>query len=272
MTGTELITNITREMPDAPLGDFIALVNRSLRELERQHLWNEHRVDIQYSATETLACALVNGSATLTAATAYFTDALVGQSVVVTSGGDDYTLEVAAVPTPTTLTLTAAWDETSDPSASVVTPFRTDWRFPANLFRVLAVLSEDNRVQYRDPIDYRVGPVESGRRHMIWIKNRPVGPINLWYYRHPTAMTAMGDEIDVPVAAEDCLLYLLLWRLSVRATQSGAMDEVSIQTAAMRMRDYQTEYLRALSLAKSANNQERGMLRRNQPVLLRIER
>lgn len=271
MKVSALMTDIARELPEAPVRDFFRLVNDEVQRLWEMHDWAHYRASTTFSMPETFTnCTLTNGSATLTIPTAYFQSlVLEGQGVTVTVGGTDYTFTVESVTSTTSLTLDDTWDQSTTSAATVVFARRSDWRLPTDYRIMRAVYAESTGTLFHDPHHYTLDIQTSDDRELLYWHVQPVNTqdVVVEYYRKPTIVDGPNDTLDIPEITERLLYLMIMGRILNRVATRGIEDPYGPRREEnQRMQREAVDYARRLNIAR------RRPTAVNQPTLLKLNR
>lgn len=271
MKVSALMTDISREIPEAPVRDFYHLVNDEVQRLWEMHDWAHYRASTTFSMPETFTnCTLTNGSATLTIPTAYF-QALVleGKGVTITVGSTEYEFTVSSVASATSLTLSSTWSASTTSAATVVFDRRSDWRLPTDYRIMRTVYAQTSEQMYHDPHHYTLDIQTSDDRELLDWHIQPVNSqdVVVEYYRKPTAVDSPNDDIDIPAITERLFYLMVMGRILNRVATRGIEDPYGPRREENNRRQQE-----AIVSAKRMNIARRRPTAVNQPTLLKLNR
>jgi len=262
-----LMQDILREMPEAPMRDFIKLVNDEVERLINHYAWTHFRARHEFEMPEVFTNqTLTNGSPTLAITGAYFrSEVLVGTQVTITDGGTDYTFGITSVESETSLTLDANWTEATTSTATVTFAKRSDWRLPADFRRMHQMRYEGSYDMLHDPADYTVDLRASDNRRVLLFHREPTGSTDIIceYFRNPTQVDSPEDTIDLPALCDRVFYLQVIGRL---------MNRMPPELVQLRLPENQGLYREALDQAKRQDVRERKPTRVNQNRLFRLNR
>lgn len=266
----EILTAVQREIPNADMRDFFAILNRHMRLLSTVRNWKFYEQTYALSLTAGVQVedvTVTNGSTTVTCATSTFTAGMAGRKIRV-SGTHVRVYEIAAYVSGTEVTLSAAWQgDTASGTASALV-FQDEYAAPSNLRRERMLFNESEQceiahvpydamlsvyyqTQSLSPVRPRIytfkdfADTSGTEARVMWFESAPdsADALTLYYWRWPTAATQPQDRIDMPLELSTVLLYDVVMHYAARPEYASAIPQ---QTAAYWGGQRQLQYQEAM--------------------------
>lgn len=261
----DLVNDIVREIPTAPMRGFNNLLKLEMERLYNAHSWSHYLARTTFVVPEVYESILVTGSTNVDVVlpSSYLVQAaLDGTTVTITDGIDadyTYTFNVNSAIANTvhvinTTTFRIPLWEGADGVCTITFQNRADWRLPVDFSNMEAITSNDGRRCYDDPRNYTFdNPTSDARQILVWTIQPSGLTLVVDYFRVFTPATNPNDTLDIPLILERPLFIGCMSKL-LSKMRSGVMED----PMRAQHETYIAEYPGAIKDAKG-----RDVLRRN---------
>lgn len=277
LTPTQILDRVLAEIPNAEYPDLLYVINGAIEMVSSARRWRFYQERYQFDTTiaySTGTVSLTQGDATVSGSGTTFTSGMVGRKFSISGYPGIY--EIESYTSATEIELSRVWASESV-SGSEYSIFQNAYSLPSNCRSVLDVLNlrtncevtlrtrKDTILDWASYIEpmlsqptecIQFGNDANGNQLLIFNGvSSTADPIEICYYRWPTAMTSMNSSLDAPDYLQEYIYFCILERIARRFKPQDIAFHQYVRG----------EKLNSLAMAKSADASLVSPYMRNRP-------